>query len=538
MASDFSNQEMLDRMRRIAEEAIARGAALAEAMPESSARKLNDALANALRIMQRTPAELARDYHHNLLRSHLYMLQNWRLTIEERPIEPFGVPGLIVTARGVPGAARIVAYGAEPGGRRVYDAVPLTGDPRDAGYELLIAKQAPALWASGPEVHLRTADPAEVARAVGAWCDAVPLPVLEVQPIGANDLKPLRALAATRAAIAKAAEAGAAWSALGLLVICDPAAPVVPSPEGAPFPEPVTLTPDGAAALAEDLAAIDGPRLLTNVPRDARGQLALGVDVALASYASSYDDPTIPSRRSRAWLVARTPERRRDPQVVTLTLDLCVGGDRRHRWNETRWLWDGRVVADETTRWGVTGLDPAGLRLEGRAGRIAALRERLASAGEAVQEADRAALCILLQDEGHVQEALDLYGITLDERLLAILRGDPEGTLPADYATHWPPALWAALRALAPWRCEGVLRAEEARVVARPATKSARKRKPVRLRLLSLPKQTAISKASVMLVRAEDGRPQLELESTGTTSIVPEVAWQRPVELDLRRFGR
>ncbi|MFN8512495.1 MAG: hypothetical protein U0232_07765 [Thermomicrobiales bacterium] len=206
---------------------------------------------------------------------------------------------------------------------------------------------------------------------------------------------PLRALAATRAAIAKAAEAGAAWSALGLLVICDPAAPVVPSPEGAPFPEPVTLTPDGAAALAEDLAAIDGPRLLTNVPRDARGQLALGVDVALASYASSYDDPTIPSRRSRAWLVARTPERRRDPQVVTLTLDLCVGGDRRHRWNETRWLWDGRVVADETTRWGVTGLDPAGLRLEGRAGRIAALRERLASAGEAVQEADRAALCIL-----------------------------------------------------------------------------------------------------------------------------------------------
>ncbi|MFN8512496.1 MAG: hypothetical protein U0232_07770 [Thermomicrobiales bacterium] len=68
--------------------------------------------------------------------------------------------------------------------------------------------------------------------------------------------------------------------------------------------------------------------------------------------------------------------------------------------------------------------------------------------------------------------------------------------------------------------------------------KSARKRKPVRLRLLSLPKQTAISKASVMLVRAEDGRPQLELESTGTTSIVPEVAWQRPVELDLRRFGR
>lgn len=531
------NQEILDTLRRATEEMVAHGAALFGALPAGNSGRLNDALAGALRMMQRTPEELARDYHHHLLTSHLHMLRNWRLTIEQRTIEPFGVPGLIVTARGVPGAARIVAYGAEPGGRRVYDAVPLTGDPRDAGYELLIAKQAPELWASRPGVHLRTADPAEVARAVGEWCNSVPLPVLEVQPIGANDLKPLRALAATRAAITKAAEAGAAWSALGLLVAYDPATPVVPSPEGAPFPEPVVLTPEGTAALAEDLAAIDGPRLLANVPRDARGQLTLSVDVALASYASSYDDPTIRSRRSRAWLVARTPARRRDPQVVTLTLDLCVGGDRRHRWDEARWLWDGRVTTDEAERWGVAGLDLAGLGLDGRAGRIQTLRERLAGQGEALPEADRAALCILLQDDGHFQEALDLYGITLDERLLAILRGDPEGTLPGDYATHWPPALWAALRALAPWRCEGVLSAEEARIAARPATKSARKRKPVRLRLLSLPKQTAISKASVMLVRSEDGRPRLELESTGTTSIVPEVAWQRPAALDLRRFG-
>jgi hypothetical protein len=284
--------------------------------------------------------------------------------------------------------------------------------------------------------------------------------------------------------------------------------------------------------LAEDLAAIDGPLLLTNVPRDARGQLALGVDVALASYPSSYDDPTNSSRRSRAWLVARTPERRRDPQVVTLTLDLCVGGDRRHRWDEARWLWDGRVDASEHDRWGIAGLDITGLGLDGRVGRIQALRERLADEGEH----HRAALCILLQDDGQFREALDLYGIELDDRLLAILRGDPEGTLPANYATHWPPALWAALRALAPWRCEEVLRAEEARIAARPATKSARKRKPARLRLLSLPKQTSISKASVMLVRAADGRPRLELESTGTTAIVPEIAWQRPVELDLRRF--
>jgi hypothetical protein len=537
MADDYSNQEMVDRMRRMVEEAIGRGANLAASLPEDGARKMHNALSWATQILQRTPEDLARDYHHYQLQSHLYALGNWRLTIKEHRIEPFGVPGFLVTARGVPGAARIVAYGADPGGWRSYGTVPLTGDSREAGYELVISSQPPDQWAGKPDFHLRSADPEEIARAVGAWCDAVPLPVLEVPPIGPNELKPLRALAATRAAIEKAAIAGAAWPTLGLLVACDPAAPTVPSPEGAPFPEPIVLTPEGAAALADDLAAIDGPRLLANVPRDARGQLALGVDVALAAYASSYDDPANPARRSRAWLVARTPARRRDPQVVTLTLNLCAGGDRRHRWDEARWLWDGRVAADEAVRWGVAGLDAASLGLAGRAERIQALRDRLAGAAEAATQADRAALCILLQDDGQFREALELYDITLDDRLAGILRGDPEGTLPGDHATFWPPALWAALRALAPWRCDGVLRAEEERVASRPATKSGRKRKQVRLRLLSLPKQTAISKASVMLVRAADGRPRLELESTGTTAIVPEVAWQRPIDLDLRRFG-
>jgi hypothetical protein len=86
-------------------------------------------------------------------------------------------------------------------------------------------------------------------------------------------------------------------------------------------------------------------------------------------------------------------------------------------------------------------------------------------------------------------------------------------------------------------RCEGLLRAEEGRLAARPPAKSARKRKPARLRLLALPKQPQISKASVMLVRASDGRLRLELESTGSTAITPEVAWRRSIDLDLRRFG-
>ena len=536
MTEKLPNQETIDQLRRMVEEGIARGANLAASLPGGGSRRMNDALAWATRVLGRTPAELARDFHHHQLQSHLYALGNWRLTISDQVIEPFGVPGIVETARGVPGAARIVVYGVGPDGKRAYDAPPLTGDPGDAVYELLIAPQPPDRPASRPEVYLHTADPAEVARAVAAWCDAVPLPVLQVPPLGPQDLKPLKALAATRAAIATAAAGGAAWSALGLIVACDPAAPTVPNPVADPALGPIRLTEEGAAALAADLAAIDGPRLLANLPRDARGQLALGVDVALAEYASDYDDATIPSRRSRVWLVARMPEGRRDPQVVALTLDLYVGGDRRHRWDGARWLWDGRVAADEAERWGVAGLDVAALGEAGRSERIAALRERHADAGEAFPDAERATLCILLQDDGQLREALGLYGLELDDRLLGILRGDPDGKLPADHATHWPPALWAALRALAPWRCEGVLRAEEARIAARPPAKSARKRKPARLRLLSLPKQPQISKASVMLARGADGRPRLELESTGSTAIAPEVAWQRPLELDLRRF--
>ena len=61
MADNFSNREMVDRMRRMVEEAIARGANLAAALPEGSARKMNDALAWATQMMQRTPEEAARD---------------------------------------------------------------------------------------------------------------------------------------------------------------------------------------------------------------------------------------------------------------------------------------------------------------------------------------------------------------------------------------------------------------------------------------------------------------------------------------------
>ena len=132
MADDFPNQERVDWMRRMVEEAIGRGAALAGALPEGSAQRMNQPSPgheNAAAHPRETGARLSPQPPGD----RCCTPKNWRLTIEERTIEPFGVPGLIVTARGVPGAARIVAYGAEPGGRRVYDAVPLTGDPRDAG---------------------------------------------------------------------------------------------------------------------------------------------------------------------------------------------------------------------------------------------------------------------------------------------------------------------------------------------------------------------------------------------------------------------
>src|SRR5262249_28379071 len=128
------------------------------------------------------------------------------------------------------------------------------------------------------------------------------------------------------------------------------------------------LAPADRAALRADLEHLDASRLLAFAPRDEPGRLLLGETVLLASYGA----PPPPAGRRGTWLAARTPERRRDPQVLTVGLTQLVGSYYAHRWDSARWLWDRRAAgAAEAARWGVEGLELERLGLAGRAEQLA-----------------------------------------------------------------------------------------------------------------------------------------------------------------------
>jgi hypothetical protein len=288
------------------------------------------------------------------------------------------------------------------------------------------------------------------------------------------------------------------------------------------------LTPDARASLAEDLSHVSREALSLHIPRDDRGRLALGATALLTSYESEED-----IGGKRVWLAALTPERRRDPQVIRLGLRTLAGGPYAHIWDSARWLWDTRAVnAPESERWGVEGLEIDMLGLEDRSERIRDLGYRVATGGTL---AEQVALCILLQDEGRIEEAFALFEITLSEEVVRLLHGLPIAGYLGSKLPSWVAHTREQLRQAAPWLMPAVLTAEaERRMTLR--TKPTR---PPYFRLCALPHQSSVAKTSLMLVAGarDGGDPSIELEHTGWDYRLPEPRWKRPLEIDLRRFG-
>jgi hypothetical protein len=229
----------------------------------------------------------------------------------------------------------------------------------------------------------------------------------------------------------------------------------------------VRLTPAGGAALRDDLAHLDAARLLSNYPGVVGDKLPLREQVYLCGYDS------VEQTRGRPrplWLVARSPERRTDPQVVTLVLRATSGTSARHRWTEVRALWDARA----TTR--QDALD------------------------------DRAERATALLEAGRFDEGLALYGVTLGPEGRALLDGPPE------LHERSRARLVAALTRSAPWRFEEALG-------ARPHSRE---------RFLTALQTDGAWSECLALRRGSDGALTLDVVATGSRVRVPETSWTRP----------
>jgi hypothetical protein len=311
-----------------------------------------------------------------------------------------------------------------------------------------------------------------------------------------------------------------AWRLAGLASMFDPERAEQPG---------AALTPAARERLRADLAALLPLHLLWHFPRDERGLLSLGERVLLAAYESA--SPL--GQGTQLWLAATAPARRKDSQVVTLQLAPLIGENANHCWADARWRWDARARhAPRRERWGVEDLPLGRLGLNG-------WRDRLAADPSESSAAERAARCIALQDAGRLREALALYDVEVAPEVERLVDGRGVTFASLRETEPWARMTQERLRLAALGRFEPLARAAAAARERWVAEKRSRRWSAPSLRLFWLPHQTQQSKGAVMLrPRERDGsRPRLELEWSASNARLPAEAWQRPLEMDLLRFG-
>lgn len=291
------------------------------------------------------------------------------------------------------------------------------------------------------------------------------------------------------------------------------------------------LTPDSEAALKCDLAGLLPELVRDGFPADNRGAFALKTTVVLADYETTLS----PGRDRKLSLVVVGPQRRSDPQVLRINLRGLIPANQDHRWDDERWRWHADSAnEDRTSRWGAPV--PVESLVNGNlsASQLAKKVERgTADVGQ------KAALAILLQTEGRLLEAIELYSIEIDE-ILKRLCGGQKIYPPAccAYADEkWVEKLQDWLRTCAPWLLGKATAREAERIAGWAAQKSGRKRRHPSLKLLIFPGQHHSRKVSLILTStdAEGVCPRLTLQATASNARLHESAWRRSLELDFAR---
>lgn len=394
-----------------------------------------------------------------------------------------GCPFVWVSAVGKSERAVIQAVWYDPEWILKYRPWPSTDD---AFYEVTITKTQD--YGSGhPEQthHLVSADVEEVIGTLTSWREAIMPAAMPrtSRPLDENELAPLKALARA----------------------------IQDSPEAA-----LVIEEDLRRELGEDgCRALATSRIARNYPREADGRLPLGEIVPLTPFGQP--EPT--GLKRSLWVAALSPLRRRESQVVTLGLRWLIAANHAHRWDAAPWLWNGHTPRPtEQERWGVSGLPLSRLGLSGRDAQIGELQR------EATSEGGRAALCLLRQDAGRFGEAFALFGVEADEDVWGVLNGQAPYPSYEDRADVWADVMRLAFQRCAPWRLRGALAAANAG------------RRPAARRLFALPGQAQARKVSLLLT-ADGDVPRFILDGTASNARLPVTLWQRPLELDLRRFG-
>lgn len=362
---------------------------------------------------------------------------------------------------------------------------------------------------------MRHQDPQALVQALQSWAGVdQPLQRQALPALGEHDLTPLRQRATVCASIAQATQQALASGIERRSEALESALGLVRADDFSHLREQVASP--SQSTLAADLHHLAPDLLMTHFPREADGRLPLGCTVLLASY-----DAAQPQRRNRQlWLAACAPQRRRDPQVVTLTLASLIGVNHAWRWDQARWFWDDQHQAASTEeRWGVSGLTVERLGIKNRAEHVAFFAERCAQPHPS--RADQVGLCLLLQDEGRLEEAFTLFGVELSAEVLNILYAQPLSLNTSYNIESWSSTLRSMLTSAAPWRFADL-----------PAG--------THHRLCALPHQTQQSKACLIIAmpkaREMAGTPCLFIKNTASNKLLPHVAWRRPLDLDLMRF--
>ncbi len=414
--------------------------------------------------------------------------------------------GLVVTAPGLPGEAHILAVSISNGRAMDYIRFPGEDIPH---YQLLLGN------GQGVSVGYRVScDPTTIVAALCAWATSLQAPTKRtLAPVSEHDLLPLRRRAMVQASMQQRVQAllsqgvdrcsEPVMSELGL--VYDDALPQLVQ----------GLTVAARERLDGDLHHLAADLLVSHFPRQEDGRFPLEAMVLLVSYESHLTQ----GRDRQMWLVACAPKRRHDRQVITLSLASLIGANHADRWDQARWLWDVRQhPASDEVRWGVSGLALDMLGLDQRADHLSFFIGRCALPDPSL--ADRVSLCLLLQDEGRIEEAFSLFDVELTPNVLKILYGQriTEGHYMSQGS--WAIPMLHALRRAAPWRFASALATGK------------------RLRLLWFPHQRQQRKASLMLTWANKqmAMPALVIEWTASNKVLADTTWKRPLDLDIKRF--